>query len=83
MATDDQPGTVSPASSEDLTATYLDALRPRPQSARDLAVTLGQSTARSNVGVVRHRLELLERRSLVQRTQQPGKPWIWEVCADA
>ena len=36
-----------------LTPAWLAALRERPQSARDLAVTLGQSTSRGNVGAIR------------------------------
>jgi hypothetical protein len=62
-----------------LTPAWLDALRGRPQSACDLAVTLGQSTSRRNVAAIRATLEQMERKGLVQRTKNPGEPWIWEA----
>ncbi len=63
-----------------LTPAYLGALRERPQSARDLAVTLGQNTSRRNVSAIRAILEMMERKGLVQRSRTDGRPWIWEVA---
>lgn len=58
--------------------TWLATLREKPQSARDLAVTLSESTSRRNVAVIRHHLELMERAGLVQRTKaHRSAPWVW------
>jgi Fe2+ or Zn2+ uptake regulation protein len=64
-----------------MTPAWLDALRGWPQSARDLAVTLGQSTSRSNVAAIRATLEQMERKGLVQRSRT-SNTWVWEVCGD-
>jgi DNA-binding PadR family transcriptional regulator len=66
-----------------LTPAWLAALRSGPQSARELAMTLGQGTSRSNVAAIRATLERMERQGLVQRTREaPREPWVWEVCGD-
>ncbi len=66
-----------------LTPAWLAALRQRPQSARDLAVTLGQSTSPSNVAAMRAILQQMERKGLVQRSRTRNRPvWIWEACGD-
>lgn len=60
----------------------LGALREKPHStARDVAVTLGISTRRSTVAVIRHYLERLERQGQVQRMRPgPNSGWLWEPC---
>jgi DNA-binding PadR family transcriptional regulator len=62
-----------------MTPVWLAALRARPSSARDLAVTLEQSTSRGNVNAIRAYLEQMERKGLVTRSRTDGKPWIWEA----
>lgn len=65
--------------SDGLTPPILAALGECPQSARDLAVTLGQSTSRRNVAALRHTLEWMERRGMLQRARtRTGAPWVWE-----
>lgn len=60
---------------------YLAALRKQPQTARQLAVTLGLPTSRDGVARVRRELERMERAGLAQRTLAAGfhGPWVWEA----
>ena len=70
-------------SCDGLTPAWLAALSRTPQSARDLAVTLGQSTSPGNVTAIRATLEQMERKGLVQRTRRgPGAPWVWRVTGE-
>jgi hypothetical protein len=62
---------------------YVEALRRKPQTARDLAITLGRSADRSTVASIRATLERMERRGLVQRQRFGSGPWIWEAATDA
>jgi hypothetical protein len=63
---------------------YVEALRAKPQSARDLAAALGRGTDRSTVASIRHTLERLERKGLVQRSLPAFQgPWVWEAVPDA
>ena len=61
-----------------MTRAWLEALSVGPQSARTLAGTLGQPTSRGNVAAIRHELEIMERKGLVQRHRSHGV-WVWEV----
>ena len=60
----------------------LAAVREKPHStARDVAVTLGISTRRTTIAVVRQHLERMERQGRVQRTREgPSSAWQWEAC---
>jgi DNA-binding PadR family transcriptional regulator len=71
------PETTAPAGQ-----TYLEVLRLKPQSARDIAATLGRDTDRATVASIRKTLERLERKGLVQRYLESFQgPWIWELVS--
>jgi hypothetical protein len=59
---------------------WLTELRRQPQSAKDLAVTLGQPTSRRSVSIIRGSLESMERAGMVRRTRpREGGPYVWEA----
>lgn len=76
----EEASAAGPVCIDGLTPKWLAALRERPQSARDLAVTLGQPTNRRNLAAIRQELEVMERRGEVQRSRTGTEPWIWEAA---